>query len=193
MLLLKTKIVAVVFANVIWCDDSFGISVKRTKTNTDGTKEVQTQIKHIYANPFMPEICPILAMAMYFVVYPTIGIDTSKAFFPGQETQKKFNDDVVAALKDPKFEQYLRMRGIPYKNVGAYSTRKGSTTFCTSGSTSGPSIIAVCLRAGWSIGPTLERYLRSAQAGDQFCGRVVAGLPQLTKDFSVLPPQEVSS
>ena len=45
-----------------------------------------------------------------------------------------------------------------------------------------------CLRAGWTLGPTLERYLRSADAGDQFCGRVVAGLPQLTKDFSALPP-----
>ena len=178
----------VVFTNIIWCHDSLGCSVKRTKTNSDGKKEVQTEIKHIYANPFMPEICPVLAMAMYFALFPTIGIEGCKKFFPGVETQKKFNNDVVAALEDPKFQQYLTIRGIPYKNVGAYSTRKGSTTFCTSGSTSGPSIIAVCLRAGWSIGPTLERYLRSAQAGDQFCGRVVAGLPQLTKDFAALPP-----
>ena len=179
----------VVFINCIWTGDSFGVSVKRAKTNQDGSQRWQTDIKHIYANPFMPEICPILALAMYFVVYSSIGIKPGdQCFFRGKKTQTTFNDEVQKALSDPEFQRHLNSRGIPWKNVGAYSTRKGSTTYCTSGSINGPSIISVCLRAGWAIGPTLERYLRGADAGDQFCGRVVCGLPQLTKDFAVLPP-----
>ena len=72
--------------------------------------------------------------------------------------------------------------------MGAYSTRKGSTTYVTSGTTCGPSIVSVCLRAGWSIGDILQRYLKNANAGDQFCGRVVCGLPVHSHDFGTLPP-----
>ena len=46
----------------------------------------------------------------------------------------------------------------------------------------------MCLRAGWAIGKTLESYLRTAKAGDQFCGRVVCGLPVLSHEFAMLPP-----
>ena len=180
----------IVFPNTVWVQDSFGVSVKRTKTNPDGSRDVQKDIKHIYANKFMPEICPILAMALYFVANPFIGTRAtgSKQFFPGKNTHKTFNEDVIAALKDPALTTRLDALGIPYKKVGAYSTRKGSTTYCTTGTTAGPPIIAVLLRAGWTIGKVLESYLRQAQAGDNFCGRVVCGLPVLHANFAALPP-----
>ena len=34
----------------------------------------------------------------------------------------------------------------------------------------------------------MERYFRYEAAGDQFVGRIVAGLPINSGDFSVLPP-----
>ena len=176
-----------IFEHCVWSQDAFGITVTKTKTNNDGSRDVQTDIKHIYANPLMPEICPVLALALYFLHNPFIGCEGRK-LFPGANTHKTFNDDVQKALSDPEFTAHLDNLGITYRNVGAYSTRKGSTTYCTSGTTQGPSIIAVCLRAGWSIGKTLESYLRTAQAGDQFCGRVVSGLPVLSHEFAILPP-----
>ena len=176
-----------IFEHCAWVGDCFGISVKKTKTNQDGTKTVQSDIKHIYANPVMPEICPILALALYFLHNPFIGHESRK-LFPGKNTQKTFNEAVTKALADPEFTAHLDTLGITHRNIGAYSTRKGSATYCTSGTTCGPSIIAVCLRAGWAIGKTLESYLRSAQAGDQFCGRVVCGLPVLSHLFAALPP-----
>ena len=89
-----------VFGNCVWTGDSFGVSVKRTKTNPDGSKQVQETIKHIYANPLMPEVCPILALAMYLVVFPFVGTTKSSTkLFPGSNTQKNFNDCVTAALK----------------------------------------------------------------------------------------------
>jgi len=179
-----------VFDNCLWRGDAFGVSVKRTKTNTDGKRDVQKDIKHIYANKFMPEICPILGMAMYFMAFPFTGVTAGrKHFFPGKDTHTRFNDDVIKALQDPELQRHLKNLGIPYLNVGAYSTRKGSTTYCTTGTTGGPSIVSVLLRAGWTIGKTLESYLRQAKAGDNFCGRVVCGLPVLHHNFAALPPQ----
>ena len=61
-------------------------------------------------------------------------------------------------------------------------------TFACSGSTGGPSIVSVCLRCGWSLGGVQDRYLRYEAAGDQFLGRVVAGLPLNKPDFALLPP-----
>ena len=94
----------VVFSNCCWTGDAFGISVKRAKTNQDGSKGWQSDVKHIYANPFMPEICPILAMAMYFVVYPSIGVKPDdQCFFRGKSTQTAFNED--AGHRNPSMVQ----------------------------------------------------------------------------------------
>jgi len=51
-----------------------------------------------------------------------------------------------------------------------------------------PSIIAICLRAGWSLKGVEDRYFRLENAMDQFLGRVVAGLDLISGDFAILPP-----
>ena len=176
----------IVLPNTIWVRDAFGVSIKKNKTNPDGSRDVQKDCKHLYANKFMPEVCPILAMTLYFVAKPFIGSRSSgsKQLFPGKNTHKTFNEEVTVALKDPELTARLDVLGIPYKNVGAYSTRKGSTTYCTTGTTARPPIISVLLRAGWAIGKVLESYLRQGRAGDNFCGRVVCGLPVLHTSFA---------
>ena len=179
----------IVFTNCKWIEDAFAVSVKITKTNREGKKDVQKDWKHIYANIWHPEICAILGMAMYFLGNPMIGSAShSKKFFPGKYNHTTFNELVTEALQDKELTDMLDDMGIPYKNVGAYSTRKGSTTYCCSGSVDGPPIISVFLRAGWAIGKTMASYLRFAKAGDNFCGRVVCGLPQQSSKFSALPP-----
>ena len=112
--------------------------------------------KHIYANPLMTEICPILGLTMYLLVYPQVGTRKSKRFFPGKDTHVRFNVGIQKAIANPSFRRYLINRGIPFHNVGAYSTRKGASTYCTSGATAGLSVVVVCQRAGWSMGPTLD-------------------------------------
>ncbi|OWY97053.1 hypothetical protein PHMEG_00032510 [Phytophthora megakarya] len=74
------------------------------------------------------------------------------------------------------------------KLYGTHSVRTGVATFACGGSTGGPSIVSVCLHCGWSIGVVQDRYFRYEAAGDQYLGRVVAGLPVHNSDFAVLPP-----
>ncbi|KAF1785227.1 hypothetical protein GQ600_11667 [Phytophthora cactorum] len=55
-------------------------------------------------------------------------------------------------------------------------------------STGGPSIVRICLHCGWSLGGVQDRYFRYESAGDQYLGRVVAGLPLNRSAFATLPP-----
>ena len=49
-------------------------------------------------------------------------------------------------------------------------------------------MVSICLCALWSMGPVKERYLHYEKAGDQYLGRVVAGLNCNDKSFAVSPP-----
>ena len=88
-----------------------------------------------------------------------------------------------------KFVKTLIAAGIPYFKINTHSWRKGAGSAAASGSTVAPPIMAICIRAGWKIYAMLEKYLSLENAGDFFLGRVVAGLPQDTKQFGVLPPR----
>lgn len=50
-------------------------------------------------------------------------------------------------------------------------------------------MVSVSCRAGWSLGSSLNRCLQKEAAGDQFVGRVVAGLPIHDETFAALPPR----
>ena len=65
--------------------------MKITKTNKEGKQDVQKDWKHIYANIWIPQICAILGMAMYFLGNPMIGAQpNSKKFFPGKFNHNEF-------------------------------------------------------------------------------------------------------
>ena len=54
------------FMHVQWHQDALCRMVESTKTNKDGKRDGEQLVdKHIYANPLMSEICPILGLAMY--------------------------------------------------------------------------------------------------------------------------------
>ena len=46
---------------------------------------------------------------------------------------------------------------------------------------------------GWSLGGVQDRYIRYESAGDQYLGRVVAGLPLNGAVFALLPPHFVQN
>ena len=88
-----------------------------------------------------------------------------------------------------KFWQECQNDGIPTDGIDTHSFRKGAANYASAGTTAAPSIVAICHRAGWKISSVLHRYLSMESAGDQFCGRVCAGLPIMRREFCVLPPQ----
>ena len=155
-------------------DDSIGCVLFKTKTDQEG--RVPKDPRHIYANPFSPDTCWFTALAVYLAC--NTAQETGR-LFPGANQKSRFGKVLQRILNKGSQER---------SEYGTHSVRKGVATFSCSGSTGGPSIVSVCLRCGWSLGGVQDRYFRYEAAGDQYLGRVVAGLPLNKSDFAVLPP-----
>jgi hypothetical protein len=82
----------------------------------------------------------------------------------------------------------LRRLGLTPESYGAHSSRKGSATYASSGSTACPSNTAISLRAGWAMVGIEGTYRRWDAAGDQHVGRCCACLPVTAPAFMILPP-----
>jgi len=78
--------------------------------------------------------------------------------------------------------------GINPQDLGTHSIRKGSATYCSSGSTTAPPSSAIHLRAGWAMGGVQDTYIRYEAAGDMYVGRTVSGLPIDRAEFGLVVP-----
>lgn len=93
------------------------------------------------------------------------------------------------ALDSAEGKKRLDAFGLTKDDLGSHSSRKGPATYSTSGSTGGPSIVSILRRGRWKIGNgTWDRYFKYEAAGDNFAGRVIAGLNLESDRFSILPP-----
>ncbi|KAH9134399.1 hypothetical protein AeRB84_004524 [Aphanomyces euteiches] len=174
-------------------DDSVGCVLHKTKSNQEGSGPKDP--RHIYANAESPATCWVLAMGIYLMQMPKalrhagylpwvfILRPTHHLALVRSNQKARFAKTLSSLLKQTSDRDAY----------GTHSIRKGVATFACSASTGGPSIVSVCLRCGWSLGDVKDRYFRYEAAGDQYLGRVVAGLPINSADFARLPPQLVQN
>ena len=54
--------------------------------------------------------------------------------------------------------------------------RKGSATYSTSGTSVPPSLISVALHGEWSMGKVFDVYFNFRECGNEYLGRILAGL-----------------
>lgn len=169
-----------------WLGDALGIVFAKQKNDQEGDN---TDYRSVYANPLRPQICPILALGIYFIC---VGFSQSGGndLFPGGKDSQasRYGQIMRRVYKDVAVAGELKNRGIKVEELGTHSVRKGAATFCASGSTDCPSITAIQLRAGWKLEGVTGRYLRFAAAGDQHVGRTVCGLNPMSPEFAILPP-----
>lgn len=178
-------------SHLSWQGDALGVQFALTKTDQEGEKP--SDFKHIYANPLDPVVCPILSLALYLICNGNIsvryvGSKAQGSLFPGGHQSSRFSRLLKAGLSTEDGKTACALSGVLPEDIGTHSLRKGASTFVSNGSVAGPSITSLCLRAGWSIGDVLDRYLRFEAAGDQYVGRVVNGLPVSSHEFAVLHP-----
>lgn len=132
---------------------------------------------HVSANPFMPEICPFLALACYMMHHAE---HRSQKLFAGTYQTARFGEVLTRIKIRPDVAAVLETYSLKPDDIGTHSLRKGAITYVCSGSMAGPSIASICLRCGWSLGGVQDRYIRYEHGGDQFCGRGVTGLGMCT-------------
>ena len=167
-------------ANIDWENDALTINFGNTKPDQEGTRT--SEKKRIYANPFMPEICPILGLAIYFFCkYRAPG---AIHLFDGADQNKRYYKHLVNAVQEiPETVDF----GCSRDDVGTHSGRKFAESTATS-KVDGPSRTQVCLRAGQSVGRTQDCYVFAEEDGDSLVGRTVTQLKFNCDEFDVLPP-----
>jgi hypothetical protein len=71
-----------------------------------------------------------------------------------------------------------------------HSIRKGAGTYASSGTTAAgaPSSVAVNNRGGWTLGGSRDVYLLYERAGDQYVGRILSGMDDLSPKFGAICP-----
>ena len=171
-------------SRVSWKDDALLVYFAQLKNDQSGLR--LRDPTHLFANPLRPEICPVLALGI-LLASGACTVDGG-LLFPGGRQSQRFSDNLNLALKRPDVERALNAVGRNASEICTHSFRKGSASYAASGSVGGPSFAAIHLRARWLMGAVHERYIRYEHAGDQYCGRVVTGLPLQSSDFAVLPP-----
>ena len=69
-----------------------------------------------------------------------------------------------------------------------YGLRKGAATSAVCGTTAPPSLPTIARRGEWSLGAVLDVYWHFSQVGDEYLGRILAGLDPNSVEFGTLPP-----
>lgn len=184
--------------HIYWSEDALVFQFAKTKTDPFGKRSDQKW--HVYSTPDCPATCPVLAMAQYIFSFPGTfcGLEEDGAekmrLFSGTRQYDRFMDclhkivDKYTGYDQDNNAKLLTSMGIEKGDLGSHSARKGACSFVASGSTASPPIVAICLRACWSLGPVKERYLHYEAGGDQYTGQVVSGRNLLTVEFAKSPP-----
>jgi hypothetical protein len=173
------------FHHISWEQDAMVFKFSQAKNDQTGER-ISAEKKHVYSNPIRPFLCPVLSLAVYLAT--TSFEENEKMLFPGSGQKERMLASMQMALQSEKAQYFLKDIGKTPKDFGNHSFRKGATTYATSGSVGGPSGFSVLLRGGWNLGGVISRYLKIECAGDQFVGRVLAGLPLDDPQFAVVPP-----
>ena len=161
--------------------ESLVIFFAKCKTNQEGVdKNVPW---HIHANPNDPSICPVHALSIYLFTNPHL-LSAESRIFPGESQYRHYSKILMKRIDE--HQEVLATYGC-CDNLGSHSIRKGSASYAASGSTVAPSIVSICMRAGWTISGAKERYLKFENAGDSFVSRIGSGLNPTCHEFAISP------
>ena len=180
--------------NIHLCDmtwtgfDCFEIKFAHTKSDQKG--EAAKYTRHIYANPFNPTICPVMALAMYLSCSSNTA-EMDDPLFPsgggGKTGQAARFGELLATVLDEHVAELIAMGYPSSSDLGTHSIRKGAVTH-VAGLPGGPSSTSICVRAGWTQGKVKDIYMKYMEAGDCFVGRCLTLSPLLSTDFAASPP-----
>ena len=166
-----------------WTNDALTILFCHTKTNQTGQAK-GLHPRHVYANPFCPQICPILALGIYFLTNVARS-DSPKLFHSSREY-----DRVLGGLRktiESVSDELMELVGMTAKEWALHSYRKGSASYASNG----PCAVHKSIsdnRGGWTQAGQGDVYYGYVPEGDQLIGRVLSGLPMSSPNFAILPP-----
>ena len=174
------------FINLNWSQSFDSFSTMFATTKTDQLGDASRYPRHIYANPFSPLVCPVVAIGIYLTTcFGHDIVPTNSYFFPGEFQDARFAN-IMRRTVDENWDLISRM-GYQRGDVGTHSIRKGAVSYLAS-LPGGPPDGSISTRAGWTMGKVKDLYIKYIAPGDQFVGRCLSLLSLLRPDFAASPP-----
>ena len=130
---------------------------------------------HVYVDPHGPHICPVLELERYLFTYPDILVKNT-SLFQGKSQYNQYFRIFLLLIKENL--EHLNTVCVKEVDLGTHSCRKVVATMVAAGCAVSPSIVSICIRAGWVVGAVKDRYLKRKYAGDQHVGTCASGLDQ---------------
>jgi len=168
-------------SHIQWREDCLFLTIPKSKTTQRGAQRGVDHAFSVYANPFEPSICCVLALGVKVLCTTMVreggcifGNTQKDTFADWLRTQENLD---CAYSVDPS-----------HPDIGIHSLRKGSLTWCMA-FPGAVSVISALLRAGYTLGGVLPKYIALAIAGDQNVSRLLCGLPYNSEDYAALPPR----
>ena len=169
---------SLLYSHMTWMGDALVIHLPKHKGDPTGSRSYP---KHLYANVYDPQHCPILGLAVRVLCECNRG--NQKLF--GEGASKRFSQWLMKTLKKLKNEQLVEML-IQRGTVNTHSFRKGAPYFTLASLLAKK--LAVNFRMGKALPPNEEPYYSPEPGNDQLIGRIVCGLPTCDDRFTSLPP-----
>ncbi|KAL7479386.1 hypothetical protein ACHAW6_005119 [Cyclotella cf. meneghiniana] len=163
--------------DVSFRDDTLVFEFSKIKWNRNGVEFPW----HVYAITKVPWICPVLAFVRYLLCHPFIHCG-DVPLFQGSAKYSQYLTRLTKILKEMEAEELV---GFEPSNIGSHSACKGVATWVVGGCTVSLPIVAMFLRAGWSLGGVKDRYLFYVNASDQYVGHCGSALITETKEYAI--------
>ena len=106
-------------ANIGWREDALTVTFYQSKSRQDGDRPVDP--KHVYANPMMPEVCPVLALAMYLATHE----NEDGKLFSGDHQLNRYSQALTCIKNHHTVVRKLAEHGQVPEDIGCHSTTKG--------------------------------------------------------------------
>ena len=175
------------FGQISIGSDSLVIEYCDSKADQKGER---TSPKNCYANPFDLNVCIFTALGCYFCTNEEVWTSQKDTIFrnrgsdAGTGSHRYCNQiKKIYIQHKEEIEEYIRAN-----HFNPHGTRKGAAICASSGTTLPASLAAIANRGEWTVSMMFEIYLGFAEPGDQYLGRLLAGLNPNKATFAVIPP-----
>ena len=113
--------------------------------------------RHIYANPLIPEICPILALAIFWLCFGFVERETQ--LFPGSNQYERFRKYLARVVLYEHILEELERRGLDPKEIAiAFHASRSDRVYCI-WIHSLSSHYCCEYQRGWSLGGVQNTYM----------------------------------
>lgn len=174
-----------------WGDDSISIPFSHSKDAQRGTNALKKLPRHCYCNPLKHSEDLASSLFDYLAMNPNVLANPNDSLFTGslEAQSQRFGRFVKKIVQKHEHELKVRFSIMnPKDMIGVHSWRKCAHTKLNCGSTAGPTAAAAAIREGHSLGAVRDAYIAQERASDQYCGRILAGLPEHSPEFAVSYP-----